>query len=474
MFGAAALGSCARRHCPMHGPQAFASTVAPIASSARSWPSRSIVARTCSEPGVTSNALAARDAVARGLRARRRRRGSCPRTTSWCSFRSAPRRCVAGKPFARSRDLGRELRERARAVGRVRADDVRLERREVEREHAVVVASRGSPRPPGRARAASPCFATTSAERAAPGRAQVAAMRSSAGNIEVVAPSSAPMFAIVALPVALSVRAPGPMYSTIALVPPDTLSWPATHRITSLGAVQPPSSPVRTPRCAAGSSSLPGQAGDHLDRVRAAHADRAGAEAAGVRRVRVGAEDQRAGKRVVLEHHLVDDARARAPRSRRRTSPPPSAGSRRPRGSRRASRAGRRRASTRAWIRWSQWIEVGTATRARPVCMNCSIAVWPSTSWNTTRSGRRESVARAGLELARARVVEVSEQDLVRQRERPRAGGRRTARQVAFDRRRALGSPVSGVASMSMAPSLQNRRPIRKMNLSRPIDAENA
>ena len=35
-------------------------------------------------------------------------------------------------------------------------------------------------------------------------------MRSSYGNIEVVAPSSAPMLVIVALPVALIVRAPGP------------------------------------------------------------------------------------------------------------------------------------------------------------------------------------------------------------------------------------------------------------------------
>ncbi len=36
----------------MHGPQALASTVAPAASKVSSSPSRSIVARTCSEPGV--------------------------------------------------------------------------------------------------------------------------------------------------------------------------------------------------------------------------------------------------------------------------------------------------------------------------------------------------------------------------------------------------------------------------------------
>ncbi len=51
-------------------------------------------------------------------------------------------------------------------------------------------------------------------------------MCSSDGNIDVVAPSSAPMLVIVALPVALIVRAPGPKYSTIALVPPVTVSSP--------------------------------------------------------------------------------------------------------------------------------------------------------------------------------------------------------------------------------------------------------
>ena len=44
-----------RSHWPMHGPQALASTVAPMASRSASRPSRSIVARTCSEPGVTSS-----------------------------------------------------------------------------------------------------------------------------------------------------------------------------------------------------------------------------------------------------------------------------------------------------------------------------------------------------------------------------------------------------------------------------------
>ena len=43
--------------------------------------------------------------------------------------------------------------------------------------------------------------------------------------------------------------------------------------------------------------------------------------------------------------------------------------------------------SALAWIRWSQWTVVGTAVLARRVCMNASIAVWPSTSCRATRSG---------------------------------------------------------------------------------------
>ena len=37
----------------MHGPHALARTVAPNETSSSIWPSRSIVARTCSDPGET-------------------------------------------------------------------------------------------------------------------------------------------------------------------------------------------------------------------------------------------------------------------------------------------------------------------------------------------------------------------------------------------------------------------------------------
>ncbi len=63
--------------------------------------------------------------------------------------------------------------------------------------------------------------------------------------MEHVAPISAPILVIVALPVQLIDSTPGPKYSIIEFVPPDTESFPATYSITSLGAVHPLSSPLR-------------------------------------------------------------------------------------------------------------------------------------------------------------------------------------------------------------------------------------
>ena len=60
----------------------------------------------------------------------------------------------------------------------------------------------------------------------------------------MVAPISAPMLQIVPFPVHEIESAPSPKYSTIAPVPPLTVSIPATFSITSLGDVQPESFPV--------------------------------------------------------------------------------------------------------------------------------------------------------------------------------------------------------------------------------------
>ncbi len=64
----------------------------------------------------------------------------------------------------------------------------------------------------------------------------------------MVAPISAPMLQIVALPVQLMAAVPGPKYSTMAPVPPRTVSTSATRRMTSLGDVHPERLPdSRTP-----------------------------------------------------------------------------------------------------------------------------------------------------------------------------------------------------------------------------------
>src|ERR1700722_2473852 len=58
-------------------------------------------------------------------------------------------------------------------------------------------------------------------------------MRLLNGNVEVVAPISAPILQIVAMPVQERDSTPGPLYSTMAPVPPFTVRIPATFKITS-------------------------------------------------------------------------------------------------------------------------------------------------------------------------------------------------------------------------------------------------
>src|SRR5687767_13299189 len=56
---ACAEASFERRHWPMHGPQALASTLPLMSCRGFIWPSRSMVARTCADPGVIRNGMAA-------------------------------------------------------------------------------------------------------------------------------------------------------------------------------------------------------------------------------------------------------------------------------------------------------------------------------------------------------------------------------------------------------------------------------
>jgi hypothetical protein len=85
------------------------------------------------------------------------------------------------------------------------------------------------------------------------------AIASSYPNTEVVAPISAPMLQMVALPVHEMELAPGPKYSTMAPVPPFTVRISATFRMTSFGADQPLSSPVRCTPISFGQRTLNGK-----------------------------------------------------------------------------------------------------------------------------------------------------------------------------------------------------------------------
>jgi hypothetical protein len=75
-----------RFHWPMQGPQALASTVAPISSRVASWPSRSMVALDLlgARRHHSWSRSWPRRLVGDGLRAMSAR-GRCPRSWSWCS-----------------------------------------------------------------------------------------------------------------------------------------------------------------------------------------------------------------------------------------------------------------------------------------------------------------------------------------------------------------------------------------------------
>ena len=135
VFGCPVMDS-GRDHCPMHGPQALASTVAPIASRSASRPSRSIVARICSEPGVISSSVFAVSPLAAAWRAIEAARVM----SSYDEFVHEPisaDEISSGQPFSSRRraDPGADL---VGAVGGVGAVDQRLELVEVDLDQLVV------------------------------------------------------------------------------------------------------------------------------------------------------------------------------------------------------------------------------------------------------------------------------------------------------------------------------------------------
>ncbi len=120
--------SPARRHWPMQGPQALASTVASISLSDCICPSRAMVARTCSDPGVTSSGTAALMPCARAWLATSAARlmSSSGRIGAAADQRGGD---VVDKRVARVSDFGGEHRDRARPVRRMRPDHIGFELR---------------------------------------------------------------------------------------------------------------------------------------------------------------------------------------------------------------------------------------------------------------------------------------------------------------------------------------------------------
>ena len=205
--------------------------------------------------------------------------------------------------------------------------------------------------------------------------------------------------------------------------------------MTSLGAVQPLSVPGQVDGDVPRVEHLPGQPGHDLDRVRPADADRAGAQAAGVGRVRVGADDQLAREGVVLQHHLVDDAGPRPPEADAVL------------GGGRAQEVVdllvlvERRAEVALALdaRLDEVVAVdrgGHGDRVAPGLHELEHGRLPQHVLQDHPVGAELQVALAGLHLLVLGVVQVSEQDLVGQGEGPAQPAAHAARASASSSRR--------------------------------------
>ena len=171
VFGAAgcrrsrvAIGRCtARTHSPAPSHRCRRAT----ASAHRARSSRAL----CSDPGVTSSGTAASKPVPPYLR------GDIGRAAHVLIRRVGATADQRGRDrvdeaVCRIGNLRREPGDRTRAIRRMRPDDMRLQPREIEFDDAVVVTSRGAPRPPHRAPAA-PIALDDRHQIAATGRTQI-------------------------------------------------------------------------------------------------------------------------------------------------------------------------------------------------------------------------------------------------------------------------------------------------------------
>ncbi len=211
-------------------------------------------------------------------------------------------------------DLGRELRNRPIQVGRVRPDDVRLQRAEIDFDHPIVVAlginldlavgpqaigdsfgqrsdivAIGGPQigchtlVEGEHRGRRAQLGAHVADRSLAGGAD----RARAGAKILDDAAGAALDGQNARQLEDHILRRGPAVEFPRQLDADH-AWPA---------------------------QLPRHAYHHIDGVSAANADGDHAQAAGIGGVAVGADHHTAREGVVLQHHLVDDARTRLPKT---------------------------------------------------------------------------------------------------------------------------------------------------------------
>ena len=143
----------------------------------------------------------------------------------------------------------------------------RGERREVDLDHLVEEAPRVGGRPRGRQRGRRRPPRPARPRAPGPSLGGTRRLRRRRGRSRSSRRSRRPCCRSSPCRCALIVLAPGPKYSTMAPVPPETPRRPATSKMTSFGDVQPESSPVRCTPISFGQRRLKASPGHDVDGI---------------------------------------------------------------------------------------------------------------------------------------------------------------------------------------------------------------
>ena len=195
------LTSAERSHWPIHGPHALANTVAPMDSRSANRPSRSMVARICSLPGVISNSVLARKPLADACRAI-----DAARVMS--SYDELVHEPTSAEEMLRGQLFSRAAAPTPAPTACARSGECGPLMRGVNSERLISIML--SYVAPSSARRSLATRSAAAAMDARPVALRYADMLESYPNTEHVAPISAPILQIVALPVAEIESAPGP------------------------------------------------------------------------------------------------------------------------------------------------------------------------------------------------------------------------------------------------------------------------